>query len=207
MFPIFIFIALGYLIGSFPSAVVVAKVAKKDIFHTGSGNMGSMNTLRNVGIVPGIVVLLFDIGKGALATFLALWLTTLAYGEPSLIAALAALIGAVLGHAYSIYVRFKGGKALAVTFGTTLPLFPMVGIYALLLLIGLLLITKRADLSSVLTVIAVPVLMWFTLQKLGAHSDVVFLSTTATVVIVPIILSRYWLAARATKAAKTTPET
>ena len=161
--------------------------------------MGSMNTLRNVGIVPGLAVFVLDVGKGALATFLALWLTALAYGEASLIAALAALIGAVLGHAYSIYVRFKGGKALAVTFGTTLPLFPMVGIYALLLLIALLLITKRVELSSVLTVMAIPVLMWFTLQKLGAHDDVVFLSTTAAIVIVPIILSRYWLAARAAK--------
>ena len=200
MFTIFIFIALGYLLGSFPSAAVLAKLFHKDIFTTGSGNMGSMNTLRNVGIVPGLLVFVLDVGKGALATFLALWLTTLAYGEASLIAALAALIGAVLGHAYSIYVRFKGGKALAVTFGTTLPLFPMVGIYALLLLIALLLITKRVELSSILTVIAIPVLMWFTLQKLGAHDDVVFLSTTAAIIIVPIMLSRYWLAARAVKA-------
>lgn len=199
MFTIFIFIALGYLLGSFPSAAVLAKLFRKDIFTTGSGNMGSMNTLRNVGVLPGVLVLVLDIGKGALATFLALWLTTLAYGEPNLIAALAALIGAVLGHAYSIYVRFKGGKALAVTFGTTLPLFPTVGVYALLLLVAMILITKRVELSSVLTVIAIPVLMWFTLQKLGAHEDVVFVSTTAGIIIVPIILSRYWLAARAAK--------
>lgn len=196
MYELFIFFALGYILGSIPSAAIVARVSGKDIFTTGSGNMGAMNSLRNVGVVPGLIVFALDIGKGALATFLALWLTSLAFGAASIAAGLAALVGAVLGHAYSAFVQFRGGKALAVTFGALLPLFPLLAMYALLLLVALLLITRKVEFSSIVAVVLLPVLAWFTLQRMMVHQDVLFAGTTAVAVLVPIIVSRYWLAHR-----------
>lgn len=198
MYELFIFFALGYILGSIPSAAIVARFSGKDIFRTGSGNMGAMNSLRNVGVVPGLIVFALDLGKGALATFLALWLTSLAFGGASVAAGLAALVGAVLGHAYSAFVQFRGGKALAVTFGALLPLFPLLAVYALLLLVALLLITRKVEFSSILAVALLPVLAWFTLQRMMVHPDVLFAGTTAVALLVPIIVSRYWLAHRRT---------
>lgn len=196
MYILFIFLSIGYLLGSFPSAVLIAKAVGKDIFATGSGNMGAMNSIRNIGVLPGLAVLALDIGKGALAAYLGLFFTERAFDDPSLIAALAALVGAVLGHAYSVFAKFRGGKALAVSFGALLVLFPTVAWYAVLLLVALILITRKVELASIATVILLPVIMWFYLARINAHEEVMFAATTAIVLAVPIVLSRYWLSAR-----------
>ena len=121
--------------------------------------MGTMNTARNLGYGLGAGVLLFDVGKGALATYLGLLLSS----DASLLPALVAGVGAVLGHVYPVWLGFKGGKALATTLGTTLPLFPVVGLTGLGLIIVLVLVTKRTPLSSVITVTAYPVLLLLSL--------------------------------------------
>jgi glycerol-3-phosphate acyltransferase PlsY len=75
--------ALGYLVGSFPSAMVVARLPGKDIFEVGSGNMGAMNAARNVGWLPGAAVLLLDVAKGAAAVSLAIILAGAAGWDPA----------------------------------------------------------------------------------------------------------------------------
>ena len=155
MLTVLLALGAGYLIGSFPSAYLAARVLGRNIFEVGSGNMGAMNTARNLGYGFGVGVLLFDVGKGALATYLGLLLSN----DSSLLPAFVAGVGAVLGHAYPVWLGFKGGKALATTLGTTLPLFPVVGLLGLGLLIVLILTTKRTPLSSVVTVVAYPVLL------------------------------------------------
>ncbi len=140
---VFLALLLGYLIGSLPSAFLIGKLKGKNIFTVGSGNMGAMNTARNLGYGFGALVLLLDLGKGALTTYLGLNLfptDTL----PALIAGAAA----VLGHAWSVYIGFKGGKGLATTLGVSLPLYPIGGVIALGFLILLIVVLKKVNLAS-----------------------------------------------------------
>ena len=119
---------LGYLVGSLPSAALAARFRRQDIFKVGSSSMGAMNTARHLGWGLGVLVLVLDLGKGALASGVGLWLGALG-GEP-LLASLAAGIGAIVGHLWSVWVGFRGGKGLSTTLGVTLPVYPLGGLYA-----------------------------------------------------------------------------
>ncbi len=154
MLELFAALAVGYLVGGVPSAAIMARLRGRDIFTVGSGNMGSMNTARNLGFGLGVLVLVLDIGKGALATFLGMQMAVMTGqdGVAALLPALAAGFGAVLGHAFSPYVGFRGGKALATTFGVSLPLYPYVGLFALGLLLSLYLLTRRMEVAAAVTI-------------------------------------------------------
>ena len=129
-----LFLVIGYVIGGFPSAVLVAKIKGKNVFEVGSSNMGAMNIARNLGYGLGVLVLLLDIGKGALAVYLGSFFPQGA--------TLSAGLGAVIGHLWSPYVGFKGGKALSTAFGASLILFPLAAIILLVVLVLTTLLTK-----------------------------------------------------------------
>lgn len=156
-------LALGYLLGSFPSAALVARLNRRDIFALGSSNMGAMNTARNLGFGWGALVLLLDLGKGALAVGLALWLV-----PGTLLGALAASVGCVLGHAWPLYTRFRGGKALACALGASLPLYPLAGLAGLALIALLTLALRRRPVrAAVATVTLYPGLVWLVTSLQG----------------------------------------
>jgi acyl phosphate:glycerol-3-phosphate acyltransferase len=157
MLQIILALSLGYAIGSFPSAFLIGKLKGENIFKVGSGNMGAMNTARNLGYGLGVLVLVLDLGKGALATYLGLRLFPLDT-LPALIAGAAA----VLGHAWSMYIGFKGGKGLATTFGVALPLYPIGGFIALGVLILLIMLLKKVNLASLVLTILYPFITGFT---------------------------------------------
>jgi glycerol-3-phosphate acyltransferase PlsY len=153
-------LVMGYLLGAIPSAYLIARLKGKNVFELGSGNMGAMNTARNLGMGWGIVVLLLDIGKGALATYLGL-----VFDRAAILPALAAGLGAIIGHAFSIYVGFKGGKALATAFGLSLPLYPLGGLFGLLSMIVLTaLLKRRSNLAAGITVGLYPLLVFLALH-------------------------------------------
>lgn len=103
---------LAYLIGSFPTAYLSGRMFKNiDIRTRGSGNVGGMNTYRTAGLLPGILTIIVDIIKGMLAVMLALSLPV------DQLTVLACGILVVLGHNYSLFIKFKGGKGLATTLG------------------------------------------------------------------------------------------
>lgn len=149
---------LGYLLGAVPSAAIVARRQGRQIFEVGSGNMGAINTARHLGIGWGLLVLAVDIGKGALATYLAALLT--ADSPWSLAASYAAGVGAVAGHAWSVFVGFRGGKSLATAFGVALTLIPLGGLAALVVGTALLLLLRRSSLATVITALLYPLLIW-----------------------------------------------
>jgi len=171
--------AAGYFIGGLPFAAYISRLMNKDIFAVGSGNMGSMNTARNIGWLPGIAVLVLDIGKGAMATTVGIEMANLSGGNPFVLA-LAAAVGAVIGHAWSPYVAFRGGKALASAFGATLPVLPWVGPAALVLLISLILLTRRANLGTIMTLVLFPFLTSAVLFRQAWPADEILLSAIAT---------------------------
>ncbi len=116
-------LAGGYLLGSIPFGFVLTRLAGYgDIRSIGSGNIGATNVLRTGNKPLALTVVLLDSGKGAIAVLLAVQA-----GEN---AALAAGLGAVLGHLYPVWLGFKGGKGVATTFGTLLALAWPVGLIA-----------------------------------------------------------------------------
>ena len=112
----------GYILGSIPFGVLVAKRAGVDIFSVGSGNPGATNVLRSVSKPAGYLVFFMDFLKGLIATtwFLFPWVSF----SGDLTLGLWGLPGAVLGHTYPIFTRFRGGKGVATTMGGLLGVMP-----------------------------------------------------------------------------------
>ncbi|MGE5528624.1 MAG: glycerol-3-phosphate acyltransferase [Patescibacteria group bacterium] len=112
--------AAAYLVGSFPSAVVVGRLWRGvDIRGMGSGNPGAANALRTLGPVPGAVVLLLDLGKGLAGSLVPAAVFGFDHGLPWL-----GGLMAVVGHVFPVFAGFRGGKGLATGCGAILPLMP-----------------------------------------------------------------------------------
>ena len=133
--------------------------------------MGTMNTARNLGWVLGALVLVMDVGKGALAGALGLWLASSTDAFWALLTPHAAGLGAVVGHAWSVWVGFRGGKALATTLGVALVLYPLVGLITLVLLVALVALTRRVTLSSMGLAPIYPIVTYVVLTRRGEARD------------------------------------
>lgn len=110
----------SYLIGSFPSAFIAGKIKGIDIRKTGSTNVGGMNAYSSVGKVAGIIVIIIDMGKGALVA----WLAS-KYSAHHLFIGLLAVAAAITGHNWMIYIGFKGGKGFSTLVGALFFLSPL----------------------------------------------------------------------------------
>ena len=106
-------IVVAFVLGSIPSAVLIGRLAHVDVRGQGSGNPGAANTWRTAGRLAGSVVLVLDAFKGWVAVA---WLPALAPGHPSWVPA-AAAGAAVLGHVFSPFLGFRGGKGVATSAG------------------------------------------------------------------------------------------
>lgn len=118
-----IFVLLSYLVGSINWAIIISKFQKKDIRTMGSGNPGTLNMSRNLGLKWGIITFLLDVLKGAVPTLVAFIVfynrgvflkTTFAVYD---IAIYLCGLGVILGHIYPVFLKFKGGKGIASTIG------------------------------------------------------------------------------------------
>lgn len=144
-----IIIVLAYLVGSFPSGLVIGKLFyKTDIREHGSGNLGATNTFRVLGVKAGIFVMLIDILKGTLATSLPTLFASFGFGMEWQIHPLIIGMFAVIGHMYPIFAGFRGGKAVATSGGVILfyqPLFFLVLVIAFMITLYF---SKYVSLSS-----------------------------------------------------------
>jgi acyl phosphate:glycerol-3-phosphate acyltransferase len=143
-------LGLGYLLGSIPFGLLLAKAAGKgDIRGIGSGNIGATNVLRTGSKGLAAVVLLLDLGKG----FLTVWLASRLLPGVESIAAL----GAVLGHCFPVWLRFKGGKGVATAAGVCFALgWPMGLAYAGVWL-AMLAVSRISSLAGMSAAIAAPI--------------------------------------------------
>ena len=160
-------IVLAYLIGSIPTAVWVGRMFYDvDIREHGSGNAGATNTFRVLGKKAGIPVLLFDVFKGWLAVQLTL-LTThyLLLSNDQLVNLQLSLgVAALIGHIFPIYVGFKGGKGVATLLGLIIAIAPEAAMYAIIIFVITLLVTKYVSLSSMIGGFSFPILIIVVLQ-------------------------------------------
>ncbi len=153
----------GYLLGSISFAVIVAKRCGVDIFKAGSGNPGATNVKRVCGKKPGNLVFALDLLKGLVAAGLPWVIGTLSGFSPDVImhAQIAGFAGAVLGHCFSIFLGFRGGKGIAVSAGALLgALLPCCLVAAALWLI-IYFSTKVVSIASLLAALSLPVTSYF----------------------------------------------
>ncbi|MEC7801233.1 MAG: glycerol-3-phosphate 1-O-acyltransferase PlsY [Verrucomicrobiota bacterium] len=115
-------VMVGYLLGSIPFGVLVARRMGVDIYSVGSGNPGATNVLRSIGKPAGYTVFFLDFLKGVLATVWFKFGLVAFSGDPNL--ALWGLPAAVLGHTYPLFAKFKGGKGVATAMGGLLGVMP-----------------------------------------------------------------------------------
>lgn len=188
-FDLIVALAIGYLLGGFPTAALVARGRGRRIFEVGSGNMGAMNTARHLGFALGVVVLLVDIGKGALAAWVGDAMgAALGAGDGGRLAlALVAGVAAVAGHAWSPYVGFRGGKALATAFGAALPVAPWGALAGLVCIIALVLLLRRAGPATGLTMIAYPFLTYAATMRATLDQELAFATATAALAIALLV--------------------
>jgi glycerol-3-phosphate acyltransferase PlsY len=149
-------ILLGYLTGSVPFAYLLARRAGVDVRRVGSGNVGAANVLRTAGAWRGVAVMALDVAKGIAAVALAYWLS----GS----ATLAAITGAaaVVGHIYPIWLKFHGGKGVAVAAGVFSMLSPTATAVAASLFLLTVWLTRYVSLGSIAASIALPSAAWLT---------------------------------------------
>ena len=161
---IYLLTAIGaYLLGSIPFGFLVAKARGVDIRSVGSGNIGATNAMRVLGKPAGIAVLLLDAAKGyaAVAFLPLLLLKVLPPSSPGpVMLPLLAGICAVLGHNYTCWLKFKGGKGIATTAGVYLALAPLPLLIALVVFLLAVAVTRYVSVGSIAAAIALPAAVW-----------------------------------------------
>jgi len=150
-------LAMSYLIGSISFSYLLGKkLAGIDIRTQGSGNAGATNTLRVLGPVPAVIVLILDAAKGLAAMGLAHWLS----GGSPLVFAFAGIF-AIIGHNWPVYHGFRGGKGIATTLGVSIGLSPTAFLIAALVTVLVIYLTRYVSLGSLVYVTIFPLLLYF----------------------------------------------
>jgi len=141
----------GYLIGSTPFGYLAGKLRGIDIREHGSGNIGATNVLRTLGKPIGIVVLILDVLKGVVPVLIAKQ-----YSDSSLIHIITAF-ATIMGHNYTVWLRFKGGKGIATSAGALLPLIMIPLGIATVIWAGLFFITRYVSVASIGAALTIPI--------------------------------------------------
>ena len=148
---------VGYLVGAIPFALIISRrMAGVDISKKGSGNIGGTNVLRVLGYKAGALTVILDLAKAIVPVVLARFIigdSTLAVGGFTLDWRWGQVITALtvmLGHNWSIYIKFKGGKGAAVYYGSWFAIWPAVGLFGGIVLIITVLLSKYMSLGSIL---------------------------------------------------------
>lgn len=147
-------LAIGYAFGLFQTGYIYGKAHNIDIREHGSGNAGTTNTLRTLGWKAGAITFLGDLGKAMLAILVAWLIFRSRYPEGVAVLKMYAGLGAVLGHNYPCYLKFKGGKGIACTSGFILACFIQTAPLCLVLFVAAVAITRYVSLGSILVAIS-----------------------------------------------------
>jgi glycerol-3-phosphate acyltransferase PlsY len=166
-------ILLGYLAGSVPFAYLLARRRGIDVRVAGSGNVGAANVLRTTGPWRGVIVMSLDVAKGIGAVAIAHMLA----GGTALIALTGA--AAIVGHVYPVWLRFHGGKGVAVAAGVFTMLSPGATAMAAGLFLVIAWLTRYVSLASIAATLALPPAAWI----LGSPRSVVLVAAGASILI------------------------
>lgn len=158
--PLGVAAAAGYVLGALPFGFLVARAHGVDIFAAGSRNPGATNVRRVLGAGPGNTVLILDALKGAVAAgwpLFAVWGALRQFSDPKL-PGYVGLAAAILGHSFSCFTRFRGGKGVATAAGGLLALLPLVGACAAALWVVAFLLFRYVSVASIAAAVSLPFL-------------------------------------------------
>ena len=162
----------GYFIGSFPTGYLVGRVTGIDIRTQGSGNIGATNVLRTMGKKYGYAVFFGDALKGFAAVWFGVWIGRHSELNGRVVDwfGVVAALTSVLGHAFPIWLRFRGGKGVATSAGAMVGLAPVATLLALLIWLAVFEATRYVSVASLAAVVALPVLIgvFFKLHLAGS---------------------------------------
>jgi glycerol-3-phosphate acyltransferase PlsY len=147
-------VIFSYLLGSVPSGLIIGKLSGLDVRKAGSGNIGATNVARLLGKTGGLLTLVGDTAKG--------FIPVLVVQQMGFSYSVTALVGvaAFLGHLYPIFLKFKGGKGVATSFGVLLGLAPLATMILLVVFAAVAFTTRIVSLSSMVTAVAAPLVLW-----------------------------------------------
>jgi acyl phosphate:glycerol-3-phosphate acyltransferase len=153
-------VAIAYLVGGIPFGYLLVRLKTgEDVREKGSGNIGATNVLRTTGRAVAIATLVLDIAKG----FVAVWLAAKLTNDSPLWMSAAAL-AVMAGHAYPIFLKFRGGKAMASFVGAFLYLTPIPLAAALLLFVAVVAVTRQISMGSIAAAGSLPLAVWLILH-------------------------------------------
>lgn len=152
MYKEFVIIILSYLLGSIPFGVLISKYKGVDLQRSGSGNIGATNVLRTVGKGAAAFTLIGDLLKGSISIFLAKNILQ----EPWVVLS---GIAVILGHIFSVFLKFRGGKGVATAFGVILAYSPLVGVVAIFQWLMVVYIFRYSSLGAIVSFISLPAIM------------------------------------------------
>jgi glycerol-3-phosphate acyltransferase PlsY len=176
---------VAYLLGSIPFGLILVRIFRKqDIRQQGSGNIGATNVIRSGGKGLGAATFLLDAGKGFVAVLLA-WQVALHTNQSQAQAqnlAATAAVCAMLGHIYTVWLRFKGGKGVATGLGVFLGIAPLSALVALVAFIIIFALSRYVSLASILAAVVFP------LAALLRHHEPLTPLMIAVVILLPLIV-------------------
>jgi acyl phosphate:glycerol-3-phosphate acyltransferase len=147
---------LAYLLGSIPFGLLIVKArAGRDIRGMGSGNIGAANVARTAGALAGVLTLVLDAAKGYLAVYFAAWWTA-----ANMRWMMAAAVAAVVGHVFSVWLGFRGGKGVATGLGVFLPVCATAAGLAVALWLVVVAFWRYSSLGSVVAAAALPIFVY-----------------------------------------------
>jgi acyl phosphate:glycerol-3-phosphate acyltransferase len=153
-------IIFSYFLGSIPFGVIISRLFKGiDVREYGSKNIGFTNVFRVVGVLPAVIVLVLDVGKGALSVLL---ISQIAIGQVPLSLTLVRIVAGmfvILGHIFPVFANFRGGKGVATTAGVFLALVPSEFILVLIIFILVVSLTRYISLGSLISSLFLPLIL------------------------------------------------
>lgn len=161
---VIILISVAYLLGNISPSILIGKIYGVDIKSEGSGNAGTTNALRVLGKKAGIITLVIDISKGIVAVVIGRY-----FGNEFI--AMACGVMVFVGHIWPVFFKFKGGKGVATAFGVILAINPFMGLLVALMMVLIVIITRRVSAGSVISALLFPFIanlynpdyLWWTL--------------------------------------------
>ncbi len=191
--PLLISGAIGYLLGALPFGYLVARAKGVNIFEVGSRSPGATNVKRVLGAKAGNLVFALDAVKGLVATAVPLVLTL--GGDPGTLGydagGVAGLIGAVLGHSFSCFTKFKGGKGVATAAGGLLVLAPLTCLLGLATWVAVFFSFRYVSMASIASAVVVGLVPWLTNLDLIAEPTFPWLKVSFVTLLAILVVVRH----------------
>jgi len=183
---LFTILVLSYLVGSIPTAIITSKVVMRDdIRKHGSGNAGATNVFRVMGWKPAVFVVLVDVGKGVVATLLISKIGAGSIPLDETVVRILAGLCAIVGHIWTVFAGFHGGKGVGTAFGVLVVLAPVASLITLVVWLVLVLIIRIVSVGSLVAGIVFPTVLFIQryIGKVDIHDALLVVSLLLCVLV------------------------